>query len=247
MITISFLSQRGGGGGGSSDFSASIISEDQRGSPAQQEDALSAEIARKPVESEDGVSWEITRDNQEVKVAQQKTNNANQNTQPAATTEDSSEAERIAKLETELNETKKQLADQKRQDPDDLDNDKLPNEWEEANGLNPENATDAGLDFDNDKLPNYLEYLLRTDPRSNDSDQDGVRDFDEVINRQNPAAKEQELSDKQWQILSQDTDNDGLKDWEEIILKTDRREADSDQNGVNDPSQIRAEYLYWRN
>ena len=68
----------------------------------------------------------------------------------------------------------------------DLDDDNLPDAWEEANGLNP---TDNGLrdprdgqygDWDGDGLTNLEEYQLGTNPKSRDTDGDGLSDKDEV-------------------------------------------------------------------
>lgn len=49
-------------------------------------------------------------------------------------------------------------------DPD-LDDDGMPNVWEELHGLNPEWAGDALLDYDGDGLSNLAEFLAGTDPR----------------------------------------------------------------------------------
>jgi pectate lyase len=48
--------------------------------------------------------------------------------------------------------------------PDD-DKDGMPNEWEQANGLNSSNAADGSQDADNDGYTNVEEYLNGTDPR----------------------------------------------------------------------------------
>lgn len=48
----------------------------------------------------------------------------------------------------------------------DRDGDGLPNDWELANGLDPDNAADAALDSDSDGLTNLQEYLAGTDPQS---------------------------------------------------------------------------------
>lgn len=50
----------------------------------------------------------------------------------------------------------------------DADNDGLPRDWEEANGLNPNLATDAPADFDADGVNNLLEYLWGGNPRQAD-------------------------------------------------------------------------------
>lgn len=53
-------------------------------------------------------------------------------------------------------------------DPD-ADNDGMLDEWETANGLNPENPADATTDLDNDGASNLAEFLAGTNPGSNTS------------------------------------------------------------------------------
>ncbi len=49
--------------------------------------------------------------------------------------------------------------------PADSDNDGLPDDWERANQLNPNNAADATLDADRDGYVNIEEFLNGTNPR----------------------------------------------------------------------------------
>lgn len=51
----------------------------------------------------------------------------------------------------------------------DLDEDGLPNDWESAHRLDPENPLDALLDSDDDGMTNHEEYLADTDPRDSTS------------------------------------------------------------------------------
>ena len=46
----------------------------------------------------------------------------------------------------------------------DSDGDGLPDAWETANGLNPENSDDASLDLDGDNISNLEEYVHNTNP-----------------------------------------------------------------------------------
>jgi len=51
----------------------------------------------------------------------------------------------------------------------DSDGDGMPDEWETAFGLNPDNAVDAVADADGDGLANLSEYLAGTDPKDTSS------------------------------------------------------------------------------
>lgn len=51
----------------------------------------------------------------------------------------------------------------------DNDFDGMPNAWEIAHGLNPNDPSDAGIDSDNDGLTNFEEFLSGTDPQSGSS------------------------------------------------------------------------------
>ncbi|HJO09642.1 MAG TPA: lamin tail domain-containing protein, partial [Verrucomicrobiota bacterium] len=53
----------------------------------------------------------------------------------------------------------------------DSDGDGMPDEWETAFGLNPDNAVDAVADADGDGLANLSEYLAGTDPKDTSSSQ----------------------------------------------------------------------------
>ena len=48
--------------------------------------------------------------------------------------------------------------------PADTDHDGIPDTWELANGLNPNDPTDAAKDSDGDGMTNYQEYLAGTNP-----------------------------------------------------------------------------------
>jgi type II secretory pathway pseudopilin PulG len=61
-------------------------------------------------------------------------------------------------------------------DDEDFDNDGMSNKWEDENGLDKYDPSDAEDDSDGDGLSNYLEFLNRTDPRRRDTDGDGAAD-----------------------------------------------------------------------
>jgi len=96
----------------------------------------------------------------------------------------------------------------------DSDGDGIPDDYEIAHGLNPNDPTDALADPDHDGLTNLREFQLGTDPHNADTDGDGLSDGDEVnIYHTNP--------------LVADTDGDGIPDGVEIATGTDPLNAAS--------------------
>ena len=63
----------------------------------------------------------------------------------------------------------------------DSDRDGLDDNFETANGLNPNDASDATQDPDGDGLNNLLEFVDGADPNDADTDGDGVNDGAEVL------------------------------------------------------------------
>jgi len=67
----------------------------------------------------------------------------------------------------------------------DFDNDNMPDDWEVAYGLNPDDGSDATLTFDDD-LTNLQEFQHGTNPNVADTDGDGIDDDEEVTNGTDP-------------------------------------------------------------
>ncbi|MGH7485863.1 MAG: hypothetical protein ACREMY_09720, partial [bacterium] len=96
----------------------------------------------------------------------------------------------------------------------DSDGDGLPDDWEVAHGLDPNNPADALDDPDHDGLTNLEEYQLGTDPNNPDTDGDGLKDGDEV-HRYHTSP------------LLYDTDGDGIGDGLEVQTGSDPLDAGS--------------------
>src|SRR4051812_40298631 len=61
----------------------------------------------------------------------------------------------------------------------DRDHDRMPDKWEKKHHLN-RHRDDARKDADRDGLRNYAEYKSHTDPRDPDTDDDGIKDGNDV-------------------------------------------------------------------
>lgn len=123
----------------------------------------------------------------------------------------------------------------------DTDGDGLPNEWEAANGTNP-NVPDANGDADGDGLLNHEEYALGTKGNAPDTDGDGLSDKVETKKGVWTSA-----SDTGTNPLHPDTDGDGLSDGVEnpdlpyvnaAQPGTNPLMADTDGDGFTDQTEV---------
>ena len=89
-----------------------------------------------------------------------------------------------------------------------------PNQQDESARQLPNLDYGIPLDPDNDGLENSIEFLLGTNPRDGDSDNNGISDSDE------------------------DFDNDGVSNGVEITRLIDPTRVDTDDDGINDGDEL---------
>lgn len=108
----------------------------------------------------------------------------------------------------------------------DTDNDTLPDGWEVAYQLDPNDLADADDDGDGDDLDNTGEYAASSNPTLADTDEDGLEDGDEVYNHNSDPTLT-------------DTDGDGVSDYDEITLYGSLPSlVDSEGDGMDDGWEI---------
>ncbi|MDJ0911298.1 MAG: S8 family serine peptidase [Woeseiaceae bacterium] len=108
----------------------------------------------------------------------------------------------------------------------DGDGDGMPDWWEIANALDPQDPVDASADSDGDGLSSVEEYAVNGDPANPDTDGDGLSDGDET----NLYASDATLVD---------TDVDGVGDYDEVSVHgTSPVNADTDGDGLTDGDEL---------
>ncbi|MCB1094728.1 MAG: LamG domain-containing protein [Verrucomicrobiae bacterium] len=124
----------------------------------------------------------------------------------------------------------------------DADDDGLPDVWEERNDLNPGDPADAALDLDGDTLTTLQEFERGTNPTSDDTDGDGLKDNVETNTGIWVSAE-----DTGTDPFLADTDGDSLLDGAETNTGTfasasdagtDPHKRDTDGDGASDGSEV---------
>ncbi len=110
----------------------------------------------------------------------------------------------------------------------DVDNDNMPDEWEELYPLVIVGENDAYDDPDSDGLKNIEEFQFSTDPGDEDTDSDAMPDGWEVDCELDPLASD----------ANGDKDSDGLTNLQEYQVGTFANEWDSEGDGIPDGWEV---------
>ncbi len=111
--------------------------------------------------------------------------------------------------------------------PLDYDSDGIPDDWEVAHNLNPQDASDAARDDDGDGFTNLEEYIAGTDPVNpasalritaiRESGADVRLDFDSISGKMYRVESKDSLSDVTWTEIDEFTSNiTGTQTFEEL-------------------------------
>ncbi len=133
----------------------------------------------------------------------------------------------------------------------DTDGDGMHDQWENVNGFNPLDPSDAGLDADSDGVINLDEFLMGTDPQGGDTDSDGLLDGLEIsigTSTTNVDSDGDGMSDG-WEYFngldplasgdaSLDADLDTLSNLQEFTLGLDPQNQDSDGDTLLDQDEF---------
>ncbi len=113
----------------------------------------------------------------------------------------------------------------------DRDGDGMPTRWEVKHGLNPDRV-DARADLDKDGLANLVEYRKSTDPDDEDSDNDGHDDRDEVEDgSRSTDPNDGDTDDDDIEDGDEDADDDGVDNEDEDDAKENCVRDDDDRDG----------------
>ncbi len=120
----------------------------------------------------------------------------------------------------------------------DTDGDGMIDGWEVNNSLNLTNSSDASIDSESDGIINLYEFGNSTDPWDNDTDNDNLSDYIEIVTYETDPT-------------SNDTDSDGLTDYQEIngispnYFTSNPLSNDTDGDNVYDYDEVMKTYDYY--
>lgn len=100
----------------------------------------------------------------------------------------------------------------------DIDEDNIPDIWEEENGLRWINSDDNITDLDHDGLANYQEYEYKTDPNEHDTDKDGYDDGVEITEGTDPTDISSYPNNTPTNFKATRTGNEIVLNWDKIDI-----------------------------